>query len=113
MKKEGRIKGDKIPESPPDVLPFARLYWEAYTTLSSRREYDSNGFPKYICYGELLAYCELADYFSRSSRRMLMSIVESLDKVFMPEMVKKITDEQAVARRKAERAARERGGRGR
>jgi hypothetical protein len=109
LKAEGKIKGEKLPPAAPEILPFAHLYWNAYTFLSARRSYNDAGFPQYIQPTEILAYVELADIFNFSTRRTLLNIVGALEEVYIPFQTERVKTQIEAARRKEALKNRQRG----
>ncbi|HJY06236.1 MAG TPA: hypothetical protein VJ323_07950 [Bryobacteraceae bacterium] len=106
MKAEGKIKGEKLPPPPPEVLPFSQLYWTAYTYLSARRTYNDAGFPHYIQPSEILAYVELADVYNFSSRRTLLYVVSEWEETYIPFQTERVKAQHAAAARKEAMKAR-------
>lgn len=109
LKREGKIKGAKLPPPPPEILPFAQLYWNAYIYLSARRQYNGSGFPQYIQPSEILAYVELADVYTFSARRMLLSVISELEEVYIPSQTARVKAQIEAARRKDAIRQRDRG----
>lgn len=110
LKQEGKIKGAKLPPPPPEILPFARLYWDAFIFLSARRPYNDAGFPQYIQPSEILAYVELADVYTLSARRMLVNVIAELEEVYIPTQTARVKAQIEAARRKDIIRSRDRGG---
>ena len=71
--------------------------------------YNDAGFPQYIQPSEILAYVELADVYTLSTRRSLLQIISDLDEVYIPFQTERTKERIAAAERKAALKNRQRG----
>ena len=82
--KELKKGGTVIPilDRMPEILPQARFYWQAFQTLSSKRDV-LGGKASPIRMTEILAYVEFMRLDNYQARNDLLQIITALDNAYM------------------------------